>query len=101
MIHRLLALFLGLLFLLLPVLSHARSSSSSSGSGSSGIAADDFLVTGLEEIDPAFGEFDGTMHAGLISITPDIHEDKGKLMFWLFTPHQPKVDDSLVIWFNG
>lgn len=65
------------------------------------ITADDFLVTGLEEVDPTFATFPGQMHAGLVSITPDINADDGKLMFWLFEPDSPKVDDSLVIWFNG
>jgi hypothetical protein len=59
--------------------------------------ADDFLVTGLEEVDPSFATFPGKMHAGLI----DIDRDDGKLMFWLFEPDSPKVDDSIVIWHNG
>jgi len=66
------------------------------------VTKDDFLVTGLEEIDHVFGEFDGQMHAGLISIDKDINADnKGKLMFWMFEPDHPAVDDSLLIWFNG
>ena len=70
--------------------------------GSSNIKAEDFLVEGLEEIEPAFATFEGKMHAGLISIDEDINaQDEGKLMFWLYEPHHPTVDDSLVIWFNG
>lgn len=65
------------------------------------ITSHEFLVEGLAEIDPVFDTFDGEMHAGLVSITPDITEDEGKLMFWLFEPTRPLVDDSLVIWFNG
>lgn len=65
------------------------------------ITADDFLVEGLGEIDPVFDTFDGKMYAGLISITPDINADDGKLMFWLFEPKHPLVDDSLVLWQNG
>jgi carboxypeptidase C (cathepsin A) len=41
------------------------------------------------------------MHAGLISIDKDINAEKGKLMFWLFEPDHPAVDDSFLIWFNG
>ena len=68
----------------------------------SSITGDDFLVKGLEEVDPVFGTFDGRMYAGLISITEDVNDDDdGKLMFWLFDPKAPIVDDSLVIWFNG
>ena len=80
--------------------------------------ADDFLVSGLEQVEPAFGEFEGDMYAGLISINrqndsinsrnsnasinhKDDDEDDGKLMFWLFDPDHPTVDDALVIWFNG
>jgi carboxypeptidase C (cathepsin A) len=70
-------------------------------SGAAQITADDFLVEGLDEIDPVFAQFDGQMHAGLISIDKDINAEKGKLMFWLFEPDHPAVDDSFLIWFNG
>jgi carboxypeptidase C (cathepsin A) len=70
-------------------------------SGGAQITADDFLVEGLDEIDPVFAKFDGKMHAGLISIDKDINAERGKLMFWLFDPEQPAVDDSFLIWFNG
>jgi len=73
----------------------------SSNGSSNKLTADDFLVTGLEEIEPAFATFQGQMHAGLLSITENIEEDNGKLMFWMFEPDKPKVDDSLVIWMNG
>lgn len=75
------------------------------------ITKDEFLVTGLEEIEPAFSEFDGQMYAGLLSIDPEFtleaHDDNtyvdnvGKLMFWLMESTNPISDDSLVIWFNG
>jgi len=58
---------------------------------------DDFLVQGLDEIDPVFGTFQGQMHAGLISITSDINADDGRLMFWLFEPEAPQVDDTLLV----
>jgi len=62
----------------------------------------DYLVEGLEEVEPAFGTFDGIMHAGLVSVHEDIHNDeKGKLMFWMFDKHDKVVDDTLLIWFNG
>lgn len=56
---------------------------------------DDFLVEGLENIQPAFGEFDGTMYAGRL---PTDNQD-GKIMFWLY--ESPTVNDKLVIWLNG
>lgn len=76
--------------------------------------ASDFLVTGLEKIEPAFGQFDGNMYAGLLPIdnyyevdndNSDDNESKqqrqGELMFWLFEPTQPAANDTLTIWFNG
>jgi len=61
----------------------------------------DFLVTGLEEIEPAFKQFNGTMYSGLLPIDVDLddREPRGKLSFWLFTPDESK--DSLTIWLNG
>jgi len=52
--------------------------------------ASDFLVKGLEEIEPNYAKFDGMMYAGLLPI--DIIEEpgqenderRGELMFWLF-----------------
>jgi len=67
--------------------------------------ASDFLVTGLEEIEPAFKEYNGTMHSGLLPIDVDDDTDleekepRGKLSFWLFIPDESK--DSLTIWLNG
>lgn len=66
--------------------------------------ASDFLVKGLDEIEPAYAEFDGDMYAGPLPI--DIvepgqtnKEKRGELMFWMF---KPKKDlDSLTIWLNG
>jgi hypothetical protein len=61
--------------------------------------ASDLRVKGLEEVEPAFGLFEGEMYAGLI---PMDHGDRtGNLMFWLFIPEEPTVTDSLVIWLNG
>jgi carboxypeptidase C (cathepsin A) len=75
------------------------------------ISPDAFAVNGLEEIVPAFGEFDGSMFAGLLPIDRNGQQqeqadavpaqDKGALFFWLFDPTEPTDDDSLVIWLNG
>jgi carboxypeptidase C (cathepsin A) len=61
--------------------------------------ASDFLVRGLDEVEPAFGLFEGEMYAGLLPM--DNGHRKGEIMFWLFAPDQPVVPDSLTIWFNG
>jgi hypothetical protein len=63
--------------------------------------ASDFIVTGLDEIEPAFKEFNGTMYSGLLPIDVDLDdkEPRGKLSFWLFNPDESK--DSLTIWLNG
>lgn len=68
----------------------------------SSFEASEFLVEGLEEIEPAFSSFNGTMHAGLLPIDVDMDshdEPRGKLSFWLFTPDESK--ESLTIWLNG
>ena len=84
--------------------SHASSSSGSSSS-SSAKPSDDFLVEGLEEFVPAFGQFDGDFYSGIFSTdppnTPEKDKEGGNLMFFLFAPDKPLFDDSLVIWFNG
>jgi len=60
----------------------------------------DFLVTGLEEFEPAFKHFNGTMYAGLLPIDVEYDgEPRGKLSFWLFNPDEFK--DTLTIWLNG
>ena len=60
----------------------------------------DFLVEGLEDIEPAFKQFNGTMYAGLLPIDIDYDDEpRGKLSFWLFNPDESK--DSLTIWLNG
>jgi hypothetical protein len=61
--------------------------------------ASDLRVRGLEEVEPAFGLFEGEMYAGLLPM--DNGERTGNLMFWLFTPDEPSITDSLVIWLNG
>ena len=59
----------------------------------------EYLVEGLEHIEPAFAKFDGSMYAGLIPF--DWKERQGNLMFWLFLPHKPSNEESLVMWLNG
>jgi carboxypeptidase C (cathepsin A) len=61
--------------------------------------ASDFLVQGLEEVEPAFGLFEGEMYAGLLPINNG--HRRGDIMFWLFAPDHPAILDSLTIWFNG
>lgn len=71
-------------------------------------SSDDFLVTGLEEVEPSFASFEGRMFAGPLPIDEYSSGKKaldsdteGHLMFWLFDSDSPTIDDSLVIWFNG
>jgi len=60
---------------------------------------DDYLVEGLDEIEPAYGEFEGNMYAGLVPIR---NGDRfGETMFWLFEPSTQSVNDTLVVWLNG
>jgi len=63
----------------------------------------DFLVQGLDEIEPAFAEYPGSMYSGLLPVD---HDDvTGELMFWLFAPHKvaPPLHHkkTLTIWLNG
>jgi pimeloyl-ACP methyl ester carboxylesterase len=59
----------------------------------------DFLVEGLEEVEPAYKEFAGSMYAGLLP--SNNHGRVGEMMFWLFEPKEQLVPDSIVIWLNG
>jgi hypothetical protein len=61
---------------------------------------DDFLVHGLDRIEPAYAQFDGRMYAGLLPMNN--HKNRtGELYFWFFVPTKPAVSDSLTIWLNG
>jgi carboxypeptidase C (cathepsin A) len=60
---------------------------------------DDFLVEGLDEIEPAFAKFEGKMYSGLLPM--DNKNRHGKLQFWLFAPSNPTTSDTLTIWLNG
>jgi len=71
---------------------------------------EDFLVEGLEKVQPAYAEFDGKMYAGLMPVlepeTPgdDLAEDKktvGQMMFWMFEPPTQTVEKTIAIWLNG
>jgi carboxypeptidase C (cathepsin A) len=74
-----------------------------------GRSRDDFLVKGLEDVEPAFDSFQGTMYAGVLPIddgsgnshNTEEEEEEGHLMFWYFDAEKPTVDDTFVIWFNG
>ena len=57
---------------------------------------DQFLVKGLEEIEPSYATFKGKMYAGLIPFHTD-----GKFMFWLFEPDRQEVPDTLSIYISG
>ena len=63
----------------------------------------DLAVKGLEDIVPAFEEFEGDMYAGLLPIAHPSKDkgEEGEYMFWFFEPEAPEVEDSLIIWFNG
>lgn len=65
----------------------------------------DLKVKGLEEIEPAFAQFDGDMYAGLIPIDNTFNDKQqkrtGDFMFWLFGPNDPAVTDTVVLWLNG
>lgn len=66
----------------------------------------DYLVRGLDKVEPAYQSFDGRMYAGLVPTEPPSNQESdasvsGKLMFWLFEPTAPTYDDTLVIWLNG
>lgn len=65
----------------------------------------EFLVHGLQDVEPAFGAFDGIMYAGLLPI--DLPDDdssdfpRGEFMFWFFQPNNATAMDTLTIWLNG
>lgn len=60
---------------------------------------EDFRVNGLEDVQPAYAEFDGDMYAGLL---PSNNGNRtGETMFWLFEPTTQDVPDTIVLWLNG
>lgn len=61
----------------------------------------DYLVTGLEDIEPSFDSFDGSMYAGMVPFTSYDGSSAAEYMFWMFEPEEALVKDSLVIWLNG
>ena len=66
--------------------------------------AADFLVQGLEEVEPAYATFAGKMYAGLMPIDfADDHQEttEGGFMFWLFVPDHQSVPDTMVLWLDG
>jgi len=61
----------------------------------------DFLVQGLEDIEPAFAQYPGKMYSGTLAVD---HDDVvGEMMFWLFAPDEPAVENkkTLTVWLNG
>ena len=67
-------------------------------------AAKDFVVKGLVDEEPAFAAFEGEMFAGVLPVDPIEEGDDdqlGHMMFWYFDSEEPRVDDTLIVWFNG
>ena len=71
------------------------------GAGASPFQArpEQFVVKGLEEIEPAFATFKGTMYAGLIPF--HLNDEEGKFMFWLFEPDHQESPDTLSVYLSG
>ena len=63
------------------------------------VTKSDFVVRGLEDVQPAYADFDGNMYAG--RIPADNGDRVGETMFWMFEPATQSVPDTLVIWLNG
>ena len=70
----------------------------------------DFRVIGLEDVEPAFEEFEGDMYAGRLPVDRNDFNDmdndttkstRGEFQFWLFAPYHPTVPKTLMLWFNG
>lgn len=57
---------------------------------------EDFRVVHLDQIEPAYAQFDGDMFAGTLP-----SRKGGRLSFWLFAPRHPTYDDALTVWMNG
>jgi carboxypeptidase C (cathepsin A) len=67
-------------------------------------AKEDYVVKGLEDVEPAFKSFEGDMFAGIMPTGPldeTDDPDAGHMMFWYFDSEEPKVDDALILWSNG
>ena len=68
-----------------------------------GFDPSEFRVSDLEEVEPAFKEFDGKMFAGFLPIDEDyqnhMEEAKAEMSFWFFAPSEKK--DTLTVWLNG
>jgi carboxypeptidase C (cathepsin A) len=63
------------------------------------VTKSDFVVRGLEDVQPAYADFDGDMYAG--RLPADNGDRVGETMFWMFEPATQSVPDTLVIWLNG
>ena len=73
----------------------ASSSSSPRKLAVSSMTPDDFLVVGLEKIQPAYAQFEGKMFAGAIPM--DNGSRTGNTQFWLFQPDTQSVPDTIVV----
>ena len=78
--------------------------------------ADDFLVNGLEEVEPAYASFEGKMYAGRLPVnvrqaeaardpearkTKEEQSNSAEFMFWLFVPDTQSVPETITIFLNG
>ena len=67
-------------------------------------SADDFLVQGLEEEEPAYGSFQGKMYAGLLpsyNVSSKSATEGGQLAFWYFVQDNRTYPDGFTVWLNG
>jgi carboxypeptidase C (cathepsin A) len=71
---------------------------------------EEFLVNGLDSVQPAYAQFEGDMFAGMMPVLEPIHRGDdtstnkktiGQMMFWMFEPKVQEVEKTLVIWLNG
>lgn len=90
----------------IPTKSHRNVKTSTSTHSNNIPTIDNYIVKGLELIEPAYESFHGTMYAGLIPTIPfettkKMEDYDGKLMFWLFEPDKPVYDDTVIVWMNG
>ena len=95
-------LWIALLHSLLAFSSHCSAAATDKASKKVDLKSpSDYLVTGLEDVESTFKEFDGTMYAGMVPFVSFDDKSNAEYMFWMFEPTKPQVDDTVVIWLNG
>jgi hypothetical protein len=55
----------------------------------------DFLVTGLDQIEPAYAQFEGHMYAGMLP--SDNGNRTGMTQFWMFQPTTQEIPNTIVV----